>query len=66
MFCFVDVGAKCIFTVNMSVLMLGGSRSLVTDSINTKKAMTMRKSPLMNPERISTRPNLASIKFNKM
>lgn len=44
----------------MSVLMLGGSNNRVTDSTNTKKAMTIRKRPLMNPERISTRPYLQS------
>lgn len=42
----------------MSVLMFGGSNKRVTDSMNTKKAMTIRNRPLMNPERISTRPNL--------
>lgn len=47
-----------VHTVNMSVLMFGGSMSLVTDSTNTKKAMTMRNRPLINPERISTRPYL--------
>lgn len=49
-----------LLTVSMSVLMLGGSNSRVTDSTNTKKAMTIRKRPLMKPERISTRPNLQS------
>lgn len=45
-------------TVSMSVSMFGGSNNRVTDSINTKKAMTIRNRPLMNPDRISTRPNL--------
>lgn len=36
----------------------GGSINLATDSMNTKKAITIRKSPLINPERISIRPYL--------
>lgn len=36
----------------------GGSINLTTDSTNTKKAITIRKSPLINPERISIRPYL--------
>lgn len=47
-----------ILTVSMSVLMLGGSNKRVIDSTKTKNAMTIRKRPLMNPDRISTRPNL--------
>ena len=45
-------------TVNMCVSNSGGSINLATDSINTKKAITTRKSPLINPERISIRPYL--------
>lgn len=47
-----------ILTVSMSVLILGGSNKRVIDSTKTKKAMTIRNRPLMNPESISTRPNL--------
>jgi len=47
-----------ILTVNMCVSNSGGSINLATDSINTKKAITIRKSPLINPERISIRPYL--------
>lgn len=45
-------------TVNMYVSNSGGSINLTTDSTNTKKAITIRKSPLINPERISIRPYL--------
>ena len=51
-------GAAEAFTVSMSVLMLGGSKSRDTDSTNTKKAITIRNRPLMKPDRISTRPYL--------
>lgn len=36
--------------------------SLEMDSTNTKKAMTIKNKPLMNPERTSTRPNLENKK----
>lgn len=49
---------KIKLTVNMCVSNSGGSINLATDSINTKKAITIRKSPLINPERISIRPYL--------
>lgn len=49
----------------MTVLMLGGSISLESDSTNTKKAMTMRNMPLTNPERISTRPYLKNTFYTK-
>lgn len=42
----------------MCVSNSGGSINLATDSINTKNAITIRKSPLINPERISIRPYL--------
>lgn len=51
-------GRHSILTVSMSVFILGGSNKRVTDSTKTKKAMTIRKRPLMNPESISTRPYL--------
>lgn len=45
-------------TVSIFVSMSGGSTSLATDSMKTKKAITIRKRPLIKPERISTRPYL--------
>lgn len=45
-------------TVSIFVSMSGGSTSLATDSMKTKKAITIKKRPLIKPERISTRPYL--------
>lgn len=46
----------------MCVSNSGGSINLATDSINTKNAITIRKSALINPERISIRPYLKTKK----
>lgn len=55
---FMLIWSSSLLTVSMSVFILGGSNKRVTDSIKTKKAMTIRNRPLMNPESISTRPYL--------
>lgn len=57
---FTLIWSSGLLTVSMSVFILGGSNKRVTDSIKTKKAMTIRNRPLMNPESISTRPYLQS------
>lgn len=47
--------ANCL-TRSFSLLISGGSKSLETASMNTNKAMTTRKRPLMKPDKISRRP----------